>query len=142
MFAPPISVLIRSERKSVSPCFWPRRFRSTVPRLTVLRASPECREVDAIGAFLAINDPLLLHVEGDHGEFADMRIAGNLPEDGDQRRVSMGRTCDEREFCGAKFTRTLTLRAAAHWRRVRWAVPPGTARMSERWMELGREWPA
>ena len=78
------SLVIRFDRNSVSPCFWLRRLRSTVPRLSEARALPRAGKSIWAAFLFAVNDALLLHVEGDGGELADSRVAGNAAEDGDQ----------------------------------------------------------
>ena len=57
---------------------------------------------------LAINHLFFLHVEGDHREFADARVAPDGPQDGDQGAGVQGCSAADREFCGAKFTSTFT----------------------------------
>src|SRR5450631_3864012 len=45
----------------------------------------EGREVDLRGRFLAVDYPLLLHVEGDDGEFGDAWLPCHIAQDREQR---------------------------------------------------------
>ena len=68
----------------MSPCFWLRSLRSTVPRLSARSACPAPENRSAEASSLAVDDALLLEVERHQGKLADARFAGDAAQDRDQ----------------------------------------------------------